>query len=81
MITWAERSPISGSVASSVVWARKTRVASSIPGIEWGDHVGEVVNVFQVQGAHQRVLGTKLPGARHGQIGDLAARSAARQLH
>src|SRR5882762_1920379 len=43
-------------------------------GVQPGDHVGEVVDVLQMQGAHQRVLIREAPRARPGQIGDLAAR-------
>ena len=49
-------------------------------GVQPGDHVGEVVDVFQVQGAHQRVLVTEAARARHPQLGDLSAHHPAGQI-
>jgi hypothetical protein len=49
-------------------------------GVQPGDHVREVVDVFQVQGAHQRMLGTEAPGAGHGELGDLLAHHPTSQI-
>jgi hypothetical protein len=45
-------------------------------GVQPGDHVREVIDVFQMQGAHQRVLSAETARAGQPQIRDLAAHLA-----
>jgi len=48
-------------------------------GVQAGDHVREVVDVLQMQGAHQCVLGAEAAGAGQPQVRDLAAHLASRR--
>ena len=49
-------------------------------GVQPGDHVGEVIDVFQVQNTHQRMLIGEATRAGQRQLGDLAAHLAAGQV-
>jgi hypothetical protein len=80
MMTWAARSPIPRDRHQQLCRREEREGGPVDPGVQPGDHVSKVVDVFEVKGAHQQVLVTEAARAGQGQFGDLRSHPPASQV-